>query len=294
MTTHAGLIGFLALLGAGWGLTGVLAKPIIEAGHHPFGVIFWQMAICVVVLGVLTRVRGKGLPIGWTHLPLYLFIALGGTLLPNTASYFAIAHLPAGIMAIIIAAVPMFAFPIALALGSERFELSRFLGLLAGMSGVALLAGPQAALPVGSAVWVLIALIAPLLYALEGNVVARFGTAGLDPIQTLLGASAIGVVLSAGLAQAAGGWVSPFGDWSPAKSLIVLSSVIHAFVYSGYVWLVGRAGASFAAQVSYLVTGSGVVWAMVLLGESYTGWVWGALGAMFLGLFLVQPRAFLD
>ena len=66
--------------------------------------------------------------------------------------------------------------------------------------------------------------------------------------------------------------------------------VIHAFVYSGYVWLVGRAGPSFAAQVSYLVTGFGVIWAMVLLGESYSLWVWAALGIMFVALFLVQPR----
>jgi hypothetical protein len=29
---------------------------------------------------------------------------------------------------------------------------------------------------------------------------------------------------------------------------------------------------------------------MALLGESYSGWVWAALGLMMLGLFLVQPR----
>lgn len=74
-------------------------------------------------------------------------------------------------------------------------------------------------------------------------------------------------------------------DWA-----LIASSTLHALVYSGYVWLVGRAGATFAAQVSYLVTGSGILWAMALLGESYSGWVWAALGLMFIGLFLVQPR----
>jgi len=38
------------------------------------------------------------------------------------------------------------------------------------------------------------------------------------------------------------------------------------------------------------VTGTGVIWAMVLLGESYSGWVWAALALMLCGLMLVQPR----
>lgn len=72
---------------------------------------------------------------------------------------------------------------------------------------------------------------------------------------------------------------------------IVMSSLIHGVVYTAYVWLIGRAGAVFAAQVSYLVTGFGVVWAMFLLGERYSIWVWAAFGVLFVGLLLVQPRA---
>ena len=46
----------------------------------------------------------------------------------------------------------------------------------------------------------------------------------------------------------------------------------------------------FAAQVAYLVTGFGVLWSMVFLGETYTNGVWLALGLMLFGMFLVQPR----
>ena len=55
-------------------------------------------------------------------------------------------------------------------------------------------------------------------------------------------------------------------------------------------WIVGRGGPVFAAQVSYVVTGFGVVWSMLLLGESYSLWIWAALAAIFTGLFLTQPR----
>jgi arginyl-tRNA--protein-N-Asp/Glu arginylyltransferase len=54
------------------------------------------------------------------------------------------------------------------------------------------------------------------------------------------------------------------------------SSFAHALAYSAYVWMVGRAGAVFAAQVSYLVTAFGIFWAWVILGETYSGWVWAS------------------
>ena len=127
-------------------------------------------------------------------------------------------------------------------------------------------------------------------YGLEGNFVGKFGTAGLDPIEVLFGASVFGAVLSFPLALGFGHWLNPLGGFGAPESALVLSSIVHALVYSGYVWLVGRAGAVFAAQVSYLVTIFGVGWAMLILDEAYSGYIWGALGLMLLGMFLVQPR----
>ena len=46
---------------------------------------------------------------------------------------------------------------------------------------------------------------------------------------------------------------------------LVSASVVHVLVYATYVWLVGQAGAVFTAQVSYLVTGFGLLWAWLLL-----------------------------
>lgn len=61
-------------------------------------------------------------------------------------------------------------------------------------------------------------------------------------------------------------------------------------VYTGYVGLVGWAGPVFAAQISYLLTDFGVLWACVILSESRPLGVWYALDMMMLGMYLVQPR----
>jgi len=129
-----------------------------------------------------------------------------------------------------------------------------------------------------------------LCYACEGNALARWGTAGLDPIALVTGASLVGIAVMLPVALLSGQWIDPRAPWGVAEAALVLSALAHAVVYSGYVWMVGRAGSVFAAQVSYLVTGFGVLWSIALLAEVYSGYVWAALGLMILGLALVQPR----
>jgi drug/metabolite transporter (DMT)-like permease len=133
-------------------------------------------------------------------------------------------------------------------------------------------------------------MIGPLFYAIEGNVVARWGTAGLDPVQAMLAASVIGAVMVLPLTLASGQWIDPTKSWGAPEQALILSSVIHAFMYAGYVWLARVAGAVFATQTSYVVTAAGVGWAMLLLGERFSLLIWVAGAVMLLGLALVQPR----
>lgn len=287
------LIAVLLIMGAAWGLTQPLGKIAVSEGYRHFGILFWQSAIAVLVLGVLNRMRGNGLPLGRAQLRLYGIVALTGNVIPGAASYQAAVHLPAGVMAIVLSLIPMMAFPIALILGVDRFSWKRLAGLSLGLTGVVLLVAPEQGLPNrGMVAFIPLALIAPFFYALEGNIVARWGLYGLDPVQVLLGASILAVTLTLPLALLTGNWINPVKPWGGPDLAIVIAAGVHIFAYTVYVWMVGQAGAVFAAQVSYLVTGFGVLAAMVILHETYSGWVWLALGVMLAGLFLVQPRPY--
>lgn len=281
----------LALLGAGWGLSQPLAKIVVSGGYQPIGMIFWQSVIGVLAMAIVTIIRGKRLPLGWPQVRLYLIIAFVGTLIPNFTSYESARHLPSGVISILISTMPIFAFPLALAFGVDRFSWMRLSGLVLGLIGVFLLIGPDALPDAAMAAFIPLAIVAPLFYALEGNIVAKWGTYDCDPIQVLLGASIIGVVVTAPLTLISGQWIDPRLPWDTVDWVLLLMAVIHVFAYSGYVWLVGQTGSIFAAQVSYLVTAFGVVWAMLILSESYSNWIWAALGLIFFGMFLVQPRA---
>lgn len=281
----------LVVMGAGWGVTQPLAKIAVSDGYRHVGIVFWQFVLSGAILATICAVRRTGLPLTRRALGFYLLIAFLGTLLPNAASYEAARHLPAGWLSILIATVPLFAFPIALALGIDRFHWARLLGLCLGLAGVSVLAHPAAGTAGLALAWVAVALLAPFFYAVEGNTVARWGTGGTDPVQLLLGASIVGALIAAPAALATGTWIDPRPPWGMPDAAIAISSTVHALVYATYVWLVARAGAVFAAQVSYLVTGFGVLWSMAILGESYDGGFWLAMALMFAGLFLVQPRS---
>lgn len=283
-------MGVLLLLGAGWGLTQPLTKIAVSEGYEPLGLIFWQMVIGALAMGLFRLARGKPLRLPRRLWWFFLMIALLGTVLPNSFSYRAAAHLPAGVMSVVISLVPIFAFPIAMALGMDRFDWKRMGGLAAGLCGVVLLVGPDSLPNPAMVVWVPVALVAPLCYGFEGNIVARWGMHGLGPGHVLFGASVMGALVALPLALASGQFIDPRTGWNAPEYALVASSVIHVAVYTGYVWLVSQAGAVFAAQVSYLVTGTGVLWSMVLLSERYSGWIWAALVLIFAGMFLVRPR----
>lgn len=291
LKTRVGLIAALVLFGATWGLTIPLMKIAVSTGYQQFGLIFWEFVITTVFLGMVSRMNGRFPKLTRDHFIIFVTIALLGTLIASSISFTAIRHIPAGVYSVVISLVPMFALPIAILMGLEQFEWKRTIGIVLGLCAILILTGPDASLPDPSkAIYVLLACIAPLCYGLEDNFVGKFTLRGLTSVQALLGASVVGLVIITPVSLATGQWFSLNHAWGPPEWAILFMSLLHGFAYTGYVWLIGRAGPVFSAQVAYLVTGFGVFWSMVILNESYSAWVWGAAGLMMVGLFLVQPK----
>lgn len=289
--TQGRFLAVLVGLGLGWGLTQPLGKMATTTGHKPFGLIFWQLVICTAVLGALTLGRGRGLPRNRAALRFFVVVALLGTLIPNFTFYLSAARLPSGIMSIIVSTIPLIAFPIALVLGMDRFSWRRLAGLGLGLLGVLLIVLPQASLPdPAMAAFLPVAMVGPLFYALENTFVARTGMAGMDAVQAMFGASLAGLILCVPVILVLGhGYMMPIPP-EPADWALIVSSALHALMYASFIWLAARAGSVFAAQSSYITTAAGVVWAMVLLGERFSPWIWAAVVVLLAGVSLVQPR----
>jgi drug/metabolite transporter (DMT)-like permease len=283
------LMGVLVALGVGWGSTQSLGKIAASGGAGPMALVFWQLLIGSVVLGAIALSRGQRLLFTPPALRFYVIIAVLGTVAPAASFYASIARLPAGVMSIIMATVPMIAFPLGLFLGAEVFSRRRFAGLLLGLAGVLLIALPSTALPdPAMAAFLPVALIAPVFYALEGLYVARAGTAGMDAVTAMFGASVAGALMALPIMLALGQGFVPNSFGLPEASMLFMSA-LHALLYAAFIWLAAHAGAVYATQTSYIITASGMIWAVIILGERFSPLVILAACVMLGGMALVQP-----
>lgn len=286
---------FAALLaiGAAWGLTTPMIKIATGAGHAAPGIALWHVGMNLTLIGAWLALTGRlrGLPCDSASLRLYAVFGLFGIALPQWASFSATTHLPAGITSIIISLVPIFALPLALGLGTERFNGRRMSGVGLGAGAIVLIAAPgSGSLPAPDLwVWVLIATLAPLFYAFEGAYISGSRVSRADAFQLLWGASVVALAVLVPVNLALGSMASPIAT-PEGFGALVLAGLLSMTAYGGYIAVLRRCGAVFGAQVAYLVTGCGVLWAMLILGERYPPVVWLALSILFAGLFLVQPR----
>ncbi len=280
----------LLLCGTVWGATIPMMKVAVSSGHRPMGLIFWQVCILSLALGLVVLWRRERVPIQPRHLGYYTVIGAIGTLIPSSVSFTVAAELPAGIMGLLLATVPIFALLIALVIRSESFEARRMAGIALGVVAMMLLAIPEARLPgAGMVPLLLLGLFAPFCYGMEGNIVERLAPVDVTPIGVIFASSVIATPIAGIIAWQGGMWVDLLQPWGAAEWALLGSSLGHALAYTGYVALVGIAGAVFSSQIAYVVTLAAIIASLVFLGESYPAITWIAIAMMMGGVLLVQP-----
>ena len=168
--------------GVAWGITFSLAKLVMQAGVHPFGLAWLNAALGAALLLPYCLLRFGGIPLERAYLRLYVIAGTLGTALPSCILFLAAARVPAGVLAIITSMVPLFTYSFALVVKIERLEWRRLLGILLGFTAMLLIVAPEASLPERAmAAWVLLALIAPLSYSTENVYIALRGRPGATP-----------------------------------------------------------------------------------------------------------------
>lgn len=284
-------LALLLLLGTLWGLSFSLAKFSTTAGVHPFGLAAWQCiggALIVLAFGLK---RGALPPFNTRHIGYYVGCAVLGIVIPSPVWFFAARHLPAGILALLVATTPLMTYGFALCVAMERFRWQRVLGIALGFGGMVLILGPRASLPSpGMTGWATFAMLGPLCYALGNVFMARFRPAGTSSRALAAGMLVVGVAMIVPLAVATGTTHSLVPPWDIVDFAVMGQPAITGVAYILMFEIVGIAGAVFFSQVGYVVTVAGVLWGMALFGERHSAWIWAAFALMLAGLALVNLR----
>jgi drug/metabolite transporter (DMT)-like permease len=268
------LLGALALI---WGSSFMFIK-VADREVEPSTLILGRLWLAALTLAVIvsalvgSRAVAADLRAHWRPL---VVVGLLNTAVPFWLLSWGETRIDSGLASIIQASVPI--FNAVLAFGffhDERVTGRRLLGVAVGFVGVAILVGAQ---PHAKLLGALAVVGMALCYA-AGGLLTRRPLATARPHAIALGTSLVAAiaVTPAGVVQAP----SDMPGWKTFASIAVLGTVCTAVAYLLFFTIIARAGAGYAALVTYLVPPVALGYGAIFLDE-------GIGAAALIGLVLI-------
>lgn len=297
MPSAAGFRPFLPLallftIGAMWGFFFVLIKIGVTGGVTPVSYVFWFSLGAGLMVFCIGLVRRDTPRLERAHILYYIKTALARFTFANILLYTAQGKLPVGVMAVIMAFTPIFTHAISLAVGVERLVRVRLAGIVLGFGGVLLIVVPAASLPDPSlGVWVLIGFGVPLMHGAAYVMLSeKHRPEGATSLAIAAGSLFASAVMALIIALAVGQFQMLLPPFSKGELALILHFTLAGFNFYAIFELIRIAGPTYMSQSSSMAVGFGVVYGMVLLGERYSLWVWGAIALILIGVTLVTRR----
>jgi drug/metabolite transporter (DMT)-like permease len=225
--------------------------------------------VLIGALVLLAWFRFTGFDPEWRrHLRFYIAIGVLNSAIPFTLYGFAGMHMSASVMSILNATSPMFGLLLGAAFAGERITARKIAGIVIGAIGVALVARPADGEVSPMFMWAVAAcLSASFAYGAAGVLVKKLG-AGVPSRGIAVGAQLVAAVVLLPLL--------PFMPPVAAPSAVVLANLLGLGILASgialllYFRLMADIGATRALTVTFLVPVFGLLWGMLLLGESLT------------------------
>ncbi len=281
----------LIVCGGTFGLIFSANKIAVTGGIPFFAYVFWQTLGGGLVLLLLAGAFRRRPRLSWPHVRAYFVIGFFTLAFPFVLLAFIAPKLPAGVISLGGTLSPTITYILALALAMDRFRWLRIGGISLGLAGVLLVVLPETSLPEpGMAGWVLLSLLVPVSYASGTIAAARLAPADGDSLTTGSGLLFASSIMVFPFMAGSGQWWFFSGPMSDADWAQIGAVLINAAFFYLLLEIVRRAGPVFFSTQNYVATLAGIGWGILILAESHSVYIWGALALLFAGLFLVTRR----
>ena len=282
------LIGMLFVLGVSFALAVSLNRFAADGGVPFLPYVFWQSfgggAALMLVAAAMRRLP----PIDFRHVRIFLSTGALNLAFPYMLLAYLAPKVPASLLSLGLALVPIMIYVLVLALRQDRFHSLRFGGILLGFAGILVVLLPQASLPApGMAGWVALGLVPSLSYAVNAVLVARW-----RPQETPSLPLAGGLMLASGgyaliVMAAMGEWWAFGGEFGIGHGATIGAMANNCVSFYLVFEIIRRAGPVIFSTVNYIATLSGMGFGIWFFGDAPSAYIWGAIVLMFAGLFLV-------
>ncbi|MBT3556212.1 MAG: DMT family transporter [Rhodospirillales bacterium] len=288
-----GVLAYVLLLcmGVAWGLAISLSKIAAVSGGHPVTLGLWQVCVSGSLL--------FGIGLFWFRpsmprpsvISFSMFCGITGVSIPAMILFWCAIYLPAGIVAIAFASMPLFTYVLSVLFRVEQGNVIRFLGVVVGLAAMALLILPDAALPSPDMVpWVLLALLASVFMSAENTYAGGMRPEGISSLQLSCGRQLGAIVFLTPIALLFADPIPVFEPWGRLQWSATGAGILSGGAFTCLLYVIRTSGPVFASQSAYIITLAGVAWGMVLFGERHSVYIWAALALVLAGSALVTPR----
>jgi drug/metabolite transporter (DMT)-like permease len=284
----------LIVLGLCWGCT-FFFNEIAVLEVPPLLIILFRVSLAAAILWVAVIVSGAPVPREGSVWRALLVMAVINSAVPFFLIVWGQVHITGGLASILIATSPLFAVIAAhFFTTDEGFTLGKVLGVLAGLTGVVFLIGPELLGDIGSDFLGQLALLgAAFLYAISAIYGRRFSARKVKPLIVATGQMTMSVVLLLPIALI---FEPPWALESPGipawGAMISLAVISTSFAYLIYFRILATAGAINILLVNFLVPVSALLLGIFILGETLTTEQMIGMAFIALGLALIDGRVF--
>lgn len=235
-------------------------------------IVVTRVAMAAVILwGAALLGQRYPIPHGWRLWRSFLVMGLLNNAIPFSLIVWSQSQITAGVASILNAATPLLTVVVAhAATADEKITTARFMGVVLGMAGVAVVIGAAALSTLGGQTLAQLAcLAAALSYAFAGVFGRRFRAMGVSPLVTAAGqVTASSVVLVPVMVMVDRPWQLPSPGLEGILACLGLAALSTALAYVIYFRILATAGATNLLLVTLLVPVSAILLGVVVLQET--------------------------
>lgn len=282
----------LLICGGGAGLMPSLSRMSANMGANPIGMAVWvdlfAAAMCVVVI----LFRGGFPKLSRSDIVFFAVWAFVVGILQHISIFILAGHVQATFLTLVLALEGLLVFAFAAFTRAEEASPRRVLGLLVGFFGVGVsLYQRMDGGGVEANFWLIASLFAPVIFAFETIAVASKRPEHVDPVCAVGIMFALSTVFAVILSVSTGNFVAPSALVSPLGAVIAMLAIVTVIVNVTFFLLLKHGGGVFTSQKAYVTAVAGVLWGILLLGETMSALAWIAIALVLIGMYLVESKS---
>ena len=277
----------LLFLGTSWGLYFSLLKVAVLSGISYVGILTLTTVGVALGMTAITLLRGRKPLWSRKHVVFYGVCALSGYLLPMVIELWVIAHMPAGVLTLIVSMAPLATLLLAWLIKTDTVNAMRIGGISIGAFAIFAILLPDANRAGEVALqWLLLATLVPFCYAVHHNFTARYWPEGSDSYQVACGEAIVAGLLLLLFSGFHWEWqdLQSFNRGHAAILIMAAIALIDIYIYFE---LIRIKGPIYTSHANYFMVVSGVAWGMLIFDERPSPMMWLSALLLVASLYLV-------